>query len=154
MGQMTVGIMLGVESPENIRDADWSKPYNQHTKLLDRWERECAVRIDALRTKLRAKVAEGRMHSWDAHAEERYIPDVTHDGERDLLGFWIAVGASGKGGIPTLGTVALGAVRTTEPYAKAYQRARRRWWRFARWARTQGVTLPKPRLWIAETEVA
>ena len=38
--------------------------------------------------------------------------------------------------------------------AEAYRNARRRWWRFVRWARTQGVELPRPRLWITGTEVA
>lgn len=156
MGQMTVGIMLGIEVPEGLalHDEDWDKPYDQHMGLLDRWERACEDEVQALQAKLDAKVRAGKMAPWDARADKRYIPDEAHDGTPQLLGFWVAVGASGEGGVPSLGTAPLGSIRTTEPYAKGYQRARRRWWRFARWARAQGVTLPKPRLWIAETEVA
>ena len=70
-----------------------------------------------------------------------------------LVGFWVAVGASGKKGVPYLGEVRLGHVDATEPYAKACSEARRQWMEYARWAREQGVEIGGGELWLAEAEV-
>jgi hypothetical protein len=158
MGQTTVGVLYGIKAPAGVvlRDERYRAPIATRG-LLDRWEHECNALIEAHDEKLDAWVMAkpGRMPYQREDGTARYVPDHEYDGG-DLVGFWIAAGASGKDGLPRLRTLVVSkeAIRTTEPYARAYRNARRRWRRFAKWAAAQGVTLPKPRLWVTETEVA
>ena len=158
MGQMTVGILFGVRAPEGVELFSDSLERGANEGLLDRWSRECEALIDAHRAMVNAKVraTPGVMPYHFEGAHDRYVPDAMHDNDPYLIGFWICAGASGKDGLPHMENLAMptSKVRTVEPYAKAYRNAKRRWSRFAKWARAQGVDLPKPRLWRAETEVA
>ena len=151
MGQLVIGIMLGVRPPEGVelRDEESDAPAG----LLDRWEDTCRGAIDRLQAKLNADP----QHGGECTAAERYVPDVVWD--EDALGFWVAVGVEGRTGLdgyPSLPRTSAPAriVKEDETYAPAYKAARRRWARFARWARGLGVELGKPRLMRVETEVA
>ncbi len=155
MGQWTIGVLYGCESPEGVTLYDDD---SDEGGLLDKCDgafRDAILAHDeACTAKVMAKP--GRMPYDYEDGRSRYVPDWETDGKPHLLGFWVAAGASGKNGLPSLNrkAVALEDIPTTEPYARAYRNARRRWRRFARWAKTQGVTLPKPRLYLTPTEVA
>lgn len=80
-------------------------------------------------------------------------PTTPHgDGDHDIIGFWVAVGASGEDGVPDLETVALDEVASV--YKKSHARAVKAWQRFATWTETQGITMGTPKLHLVETEVA
>mgnify|MGYP000853175546 CR=1 FL=1 len=152
MGQMTYGVLLGCKMPEGVTlyDDEYDTPMEKRG-LINRWQDACADNIAALKEKLEARGARGMF--W--RAKGCYVPDLEYDS--GLLGFWCAVGASGKEGVPFLEeafALSAKAFREHAVYGKAYRKARRRWRRFARWAATQGVTLPKARLYLTMTEVA
>lgn len=154
MGQTTIGILFGVQEPEGV------ELYSDdgESGLLERWQAENIAAIIARRRWIDEQCMDrpGTMPYEFESGEARIVPDLETETGTPMLGFWVAAGASGKDGLPNLLNlpVPLAALRTTEPYARAYRNARRRWWRFVRWARTQGVELPRPRLWITGTEVA
>jgi len=152
MGQMTYGVLLGCAMPEGVTLYDDEYDAQMEKRgLINRWQDACAGNIAALKEKLEARGARGML--W--RAKDCYVPDLEYDA--NLLGFWCAVGASGKEGVPSLEepfALSAKAFREHPTYAKAYRKARRRWRRFARWAATQGVALPKPKLHLAMTEVA
>lgn len=157
MGQTTVGILFGVRSPEDVELRD-EESDDEPTGLLDRWERECVQLIAAHDDNRDAliRATPGLMPYEVEDGTARYVPDVEYDSDPPVFGFWIAVGASGKAEVPSLENLAMPAarVKTDERFVKAYCSAKRRWSRFARWARAQGVEVGKPRLWRVETEVA
>lgn len=73
----------------------------------------------------------------------------------DLIGFWVAVGASGKKDCPSLDKgFRLHGFCNVPAYRTAFRRAFRAWGHFAKWAATQGYTFDAPELWLVETEVA
>ncbi len=84
-------------------------------------------------------------------------PDRPH-GDTDnynLIGFWIAVGASGEDGCPDLDkSFPLDGFLTVPEYKKAYDRAAKAWDKFSTWAADKGHNFGKPRLWLVQTEVA
>lgn len=147
MGQMTVGIMLGIEVPEGLRlRGDTRDESTEEDGILENWEEECELRMRALAAKIGCE-------SWEVG--HRFIPREETVGDRTLLGFWVAVGAEGERGVPRLGgAMPLDPMVVRERYAKSHKRAVRRWQRFAKWLRGRFVSLPAARLWIAETEVA
>ncbi len=84
-------------------------------------------------------------------------PDTPHgDGNHDIIGFWVAVGASGEDGVPDLDEdFPLDGLLTVLKYNQAYRRAVKAWAKFAAWAeKKRGIKLDSPRLWLAQTEVA
>lgn len=139
MGQTTYGIFYGVEVSDDLYEL--LSP-EEGPGVLDRWEVACRARAEAL-----ADRTETALRT----AEDSFVPEWTADGEPTVLGFPVAVGASGRPGVPYLTTVRLGAVRST--YAEAYCHARRRWLRFAKWAGTEGIALPPAGAILTETEV-
>jgi hypothetical protein len=76
------------------------------------------------------------------------------DGSADYIGFWCAVGGSGEWGYPFLDDFPLNAFRTQKAYKEAHRRAVEAWEKFARWCLKQGISLPAPRLYLVQTEVA
>lgn len=73
----------------------------------------------------------------------------------DIIGFWVAVGASGKRGVPILDDVATDDIRRHPEIGPAYGAAVAAWAPFAAWMMKKHlVTLPEPRLWLVQTEVA
>lgn len=145
MGQMTTGIMLGIEVPKGlVLCAEDREDESDEDGVLENWAEECAPRVEALAAKLGCA-------PWQV--EHRYVPDTECDGGRYLVGFWVAVGASGREGVPSLeGAFPIDGVRQRFP--KAHARAVRRWQRFARWLRGRGFITPDAQLWLTTTEVA
>ena len=73
----------------------------------------------------------------------------------NLIGFWVAVGASGKDGYPDLDTsFPLDGFLNVPEYKKSYDRAEKAWQMFASWAASEGHAFGEPRLWLVQTEVA
>ncbi len=152
MGQMTYGVLLGCAMPEGVTlyNNKYDTPMEKRG-LIIRWQDVCADNIAALKKKFEARGAREQFF----RAKDCYVPRLKYDA--NLLGFWCAVGAPGKEGVPSLEehcALSAKAFREHAVYGKAYRKARRRWRRFARWAATQGVTLPKARLYLTMTEVA
>lgn len=133
MGLMTHALLYGIEQPEGV---DF---YGDHGGLLREWKAKHQERIDR----------HSARYGW-GRGENAYIPQDPYRSDDNLLGFLVAVG-TGEDGIPALEGCALAEVR--EVYATSYKRARRRWRRFARWCAGKGITLPRARLYLTETEV-
>jgi hypothetical protein len=75
--------------------------------------------------------------------------------KHNLIGFWIAVGASGEDGCPDLDkSFPLDGFTDVPEYKKAHERARKAWGKFATWAASQGFTFCDPILWLVHTEVS
>lgn len=152
MGQMTVGILYGCKPPKGVLLHD-EEAYE--SGLFDRWYKASAAAIEAAQAKINAECQANPGMGYRL-AYEEFEPAHELDGDVELLGFWIAAGASGKSGLPRLETPTPNAKRlcAREPYATAYRNAVERWGRFAAWAATQGVKLPRAKLWVTQTEVA
>ncbi len=73
--------------------------------------------------------------------------------QRDVIGFWVAVtdGCRSEQDCPDIGdkTIAIDEIAKTQ----GHKSATRRWAKFSAWCLAQGVSLPAPRLFFAETEV-
>ena len=97
------------------------------------------------------------------------VPDHPHgDGADSFDGFWCAVGASGRDGVPDLAGFPLDDPGSaSKEHAKAIETAKKAWADFAAWcaeprkggrapyAWTQpAIVFPVPRLYLVETEVA
>ena len=125
MGQQAAAILFGVRKPKG---AAWRE--NEWGEILLLQEFAKATSREA------------------APVEPRVYDDVC------LVGFWVAVGRSGKEGVPGVDiTVALDEIATKRPYAAAYKRAVKRWEVFVLWCSARNVTPPAARLWLCETEV-
>lgn len=165
MGQTTMGILWGVCVPTGVvlRDDE------NDNGTLDHWERACADLIEAHDDGEDAWLAAkpGRRPRQRIDGVDRYVPDWPPDVH--MAGFWVAVGASGMGGVPNLMrwhnpghrpvALSLGGVR--EAYPRGFRNARARWRRFREWASAHreiagcdhfATTLPS--LWLVPTEVA
>jgi hypothetical protein len=142
MGQNTYALMFGVEECDEI---DWSGE-DGDSGIIGEWGKVCAEKIKAWEKRHPRK-------SWsDPYGRNVYVPATTYEADPAIVGFYIAVGASGKAGVPNLEGCAVGNVKGR--YPEAYKAARRRWRRFAKWATAKGVALPKARIYLTETEVA
>ena len=134
MGQMTVGIMWGAPLPKGVKayddEADDGGLFERYT--------EHAV----------GEYTE-RGDWWGRRTKE--VPAESE--ERNVAGFWIALDCGGdEYGVGEVKDAPLSKAPTT--YRAALRKAKARWSKFAAWARTQGVKLPRARLWLATTEVA
>lgn len=103
---------------------------------VDFWDESCAVELDKWRKKCRSDAA---------------VPESPYQSTIQLLGFYVAAGASGRDGVPYLEGFAVDEVGTL--YAKEIAAARERWERFAAWCKTKGHDLPAGKLYLTETEV-
>jgi hypothetical protein len=73
----------------------------------------------------------------------------------NLIGFWIAVGASGEDGCPGLDkSFPIDGFLAVPEYKKAHERAAKAWEKFSAWAATKGHKFGEPRIWLVQTEVA
>lgn len=146
MGQTTYAVLYGVEIPKDlpIHD-DWSND-REVPGLLSRW-------LDAIQDKVTSYDKRHPNRHWskpDGHAV--YVPGTPYEATLQLVGFYVAVGASGRAGVPYLTGFPLHDLRAKFP--DAYKAARRRWRRFAKWAAAQGHVMPKARVYLTEMEVA
>lgn len=83
---------------------------------------------------------------------EEHVGDADN---RTLIGFWVAVGASGEDGCPDLDmSFPLDGFLDVYEYRKAHEKALKAWEKFRPWAASQGFEFGEPRLWLVQTEVA
>jgi len=130
MGQTVMGVMLGVEAA-SIEAKGVELHNDGETGLLERWEREGD------------KGHKGR---------GRFRLRHTFEADPEVFGYFVACDHGDENGVDDLDGR---AVRLDEfARGKGFVRAQAAWKRFAAWAKTQGVTLPKPALWLVPTEVA
>jgi hypothetical protein len=130
MGQQAVGILYGCEAPELPEVSSGEHPAYE---VLMRWEK--AERVDWLAEKPRIR--------------------FEHEGGKSLLGVWIAVGGSGEDGAPYFLEQCLTLDQVPAAFTKQIDKAAKLWGRFAEFvARTEGVTLPEPKLWLTPCETA
>lgn len=146
MGQMTIGIMFGIKLPQG-----WHWEFGANCNVDDDSDGIAEKCYEAFESQIQAATSEP-----GESVVEQFIPDV--DYESNLIGFWVAAGASGKPGCPDLvegGAIPLRDLDQMPPYDRAITVAQERWARFAKWAeKSENVGLPEPRLWILNTEVA
>ena len=69
-----------------------------------------------------------------------------------FFGYSIAVGASGRLGVPNLESFQIDSLDAK--YHNAMKNAIKQWNVFAKWCKSEGIDLPKPHLWLVEMEVA
>lgn len=130
MGQMTVGIMYGCESPDLPVTEDSDEPLYD---LIYRWEQ--AKRIAWTRKGPRIR--------------------QNNEGSKTLLGVWIAVGGSGKDDAGYIGDACVPFDSVRDVFAKRINKAAKLWGRFAAWAaKKEGIELPAAQLWITPCETA
>lgn len=131
MGQMTYAAMYGCRLPELPAGKTW---WGDSAEIEGKW-----VYSDGLLESFKSET--GR--------------EPTTDEESNVVGFFVAVGASGRDGVPYLeGPINLSNFAGDERYGEAIERARTSWWLFAAFCDQQGVALSEPCLWLVETEVA
>ncbi len=130
----TYGILYGASVPEEIDLG------SVHRGVLSLWYDLCEPKI--------LDIAKRHGEVW-VEREFHYIPCVISEDGHTLCGFWLLTSGEEPHGdaAKITGAVSLRALRTV--YADQYRRVRRRWWRFAKWARTQGVVMQSPRFWLA-----
>lgn len=131
MGQRAIGLLYGCEAPILPDDDNGEAIY----WLIDRWEKAKGI-------------------TWDTKSGKPCIRHE-HEGGRDLLGVWVAVGGSGEDGVPYFmeQCLQLGDVEAT--YAKSIAKAAKLWDRFAKWAtKKEKLWLPPPVLWLTPCETA
>lgn len=166
MGQTTMGIMWGVRVPEGV-----ALVTDESDGLFDVWAQgDARSLIDAHDAKVRAWAAAkpGRYPWRRMDGRDRYVPQEEWDA--GVCGFFVAVGASGREGIPSLGgwkSLGYTPVEMTRAgvklaFPKAYRNAVARYARFRRWcaenrgfvAGAEHFATTKPTLWLVPTEVA
>lgn len=131
MGQGTHGLLYGARVPEGVEFSAGAP------SLIDRWM--LARKGDTL----------GYEQGIVDHCECDY-----GDGE-NLVGVYIAVGASSIRGVPDLDTtVRVDRVDEEAAYADRLAWARAEWAAFTEWCANEGVDLDAPGLWLVGLEVA
>lgn len=128
MGQMTFAVMLGVKKTAPAKLGE------------DGWH----------------KVLNAYNHGCDP---ERgcAVDEPSGDGDRDIIGIWIAVGASGEDDVPDFDTTGfrLDAFDKVTEYKVQLAAARKEWKRFAAWMEKEHkIKLASPALYLVQTEVA
>lgn len=145
MGQMATAILYGVPQPRGVFLLAENDPdETTENGLLELWAEVCEEDIQ--------RYANGQgVDTWGC--EHLFVPDTVDEGEYSLMGFWVAVGRSGKLDIPGIETVPLAMLAHGPPYGEALGKARAAWYKFETWARTQGVVFPEPTLYLTEVNV-
>jgi len=128
MGQMTLALLVGVEYADD--DAVWEKMED----LSEAWRET------------------GKNRGWG----EAECVEFPSEAGRFLIGFYAAVGASGRNGCPDFLETAtpLDDLESSEPFKSSIMRARKTWGKFAKFASERGFDFGPARLWITPTEVA
>lgn len=142
MGQSINVLLYGVRVPDGIDVED----------LRERWESLVAPKVEAYEARLSGRTN----YSWGL-AQQAYMPESPCPDDTDpdaLIGFYVCRGYHDNGEAHRFPAMTFAEMRRSEPTASVLKRCRRRWSRFARWARGQGVELGKARIWRTRTEVA
>ena len=131
MGQQTFAIILGAKMPKAPRGKRW---WGDSKKVGEEYVYQ-----------------DGILDLWDAKSTVR----VCTDDAAKVIGFSVAVGASGEDGAADLeGPIALASFAEDRRYKGARTKARKTWDRFAALCLSEGVTMPEPAFWLVEIEVA
>lgn len=142
MGQSISVLLYGCRVPRDI---------DIHA-LIEKWEDSVAGRVKAFEAKLRAKT-----HlSWGL-ASDAFVPSTPNPDDQEpdnLVGFFVCRGYHDHAESHRLPAMSLVEMRLDARMARVIHLRRRRWSRFARWARAQGVEFGKARIWRTRTEVA
>lgn len=142
MGQSINVLLYGARIPDDVDTED----------LCERWSDHIAPKVEAFRDRLRSRGTYKWWRAMQAYEPRRPMPD---DAKPDnLLGFYICRGHYDDGESHQFPAMTFAEMRTNAPTAVIIKRCRRRWSRFARWARAQGVEFGRPRIWRTRTEVA
>jgi len=108
-----------------------------------------------LGTKMEEDPPERFADGWYSYKAGKSGPRPDMNENADVIGFWIAVGASGECGVPCLDEdFQLDEMAMVPDYAKRITACESAWPKFADHARANGVALGPPRLWLVQTEVA
>lgn len=131
MGQITHGVMFGCKYPKFPKGTEWN---GDSVKKGDEWVYQKGLA--------------------DVYKSPRGAC-LRLDEEYNVIGFCIAVGASGEDGCPDLkGPIDMAGFDTDKRYAKATRKARDAWAHLAAFFAEHGVKHEEPRLWLVELEVA
>ena len=131
MGQMTFAIILGAKMPKAPKGKRW---WGDSKKVGEEYVYQ-----------------DGILDLWEAKSKTR----ARTDENANVIGFSVAVGASGEDGAPYLeGPIDLAMFTTNRLYLSAKKKARKTWDRFAAFCLSEGVTMPEPAFWLVEFEVA
>lgn len=90
------------------------------------------------------KYGEGFLEAWNKRHKVKLR--TNHEADIWLMGFWVCVHRSDRDDIPEMGTFELDSLQTDQ--------VEKAWQSLHAWAAERGIDLPKPSLWISETEVA
>ena len=129
MGQMALGILYGVEAPDDLPHEDGE---GGAYRLLMRWGEAKGIKWTSGGPKVRAK----------------------SEGGTSLLGVWVAVGGGGEDGAAHFLEQCMLLADVANVYARNISKAEKLWQRFAAWAEKEGVKLPPAKLWLTPCEVA
>lgn len=144
MGQSINVLLYGCRVPDGV----------DMEALTEKWGVHVKSRVAAFETRLRARAKTNA--TWGL-AEDAYVPRRPNPDDAkpdDLVGFYVCRGYHDHAESHQLPAVSLAEMRVDERTARVIRRCRRRWSRFARWARSQGVEFGKTRIWRTRTEVA
>lgn len=133
MGQVVRAVLYGCPVPDGV----YLRDDPNGDGLLDKWETEAMPKFDDV----------GFDGWWKALSLT-----VPRCDEGNLFGFYVAGVREdcNDDGERMTGVVDLDALAATDRAKRAVER----WDRFATWAASQGIVLPKARLYLTETEVA
>ena len=133
MGQMTYAVMYGCRLPEAPEGTTWWG--GDSVEIEGKWVYD-----------------DGLLESFEPEPGGQ-TPNT--DEESNVVGFFVAAGASGRKGVPDLeGPIDLSNFAGDERYGAAIEGARTSWGFFAAFCSQQGVALGEPHLWLVEAEVA
>lgn len=142
MGQSINVLLYGARIPDGL----------DVFELIEEWEVDVDQKVNAYEARLRRRTH----RSWPL-AQQAFVPRAPNpdDCEPDnLVGFYVCNGHYDDAGSHRFPAMTFAQMRREEPTASIIRRCRRRWSRFARWARARGVEFGKPRIWRTRTEVA
>lgn len=145
MGQSIDVLLYGVRIPGGV-DLE---------SLCEKWEEHVHPKVANYEERLRGR-GMAACFSWRL-ARQAYVPECPCPDDADpddLVGFFVCRGDNDSASSHRFPAMTFAEMRRTEPTAAIIKRCRRRWSRFARWARSQGVELSKARIWRTRTEVA
>lgn len=144
MGQSINVMLYGVRVPDGVDPEDLEA-------LREQWASHIAPKVETFDARLKGKPG----YQW-WRAEQAYVPNCPSPDDAepdDLIGFYVCRGHYDDAESHRFRAMTFAEMRKRKPTAALIRRCRRRWSRFARWARTQGVEFGKPRLWRTRTEV-
>jgi hypothetical protein len=129
MGQSATGILYGCEAPEFSNDDDGEAAYD----VIRRWEKSQGINWTGGGARVRCE----------------------SEGDKQLIGIWIAVGGSGEDDAPYFVDGCIRLADFEKHFGKQIKIARALWKRFAKYvAKNEKIDLPAAELWITPCEVA